>query len=140
MHHLDPDGKTKWYWILYNIAPSVKALEKNAKGVGSLGANFKGQLGYEPPHSKGPGAKTYILTLYALSEPLAVAVPPTKMDYDLLVSAVKGKVLASADLDVVYTRARAGAEPPQNTNAQRPGRGPAGGGQNGQKPAPPTKP
>ena len=19
MHHVDPEGKTKWYWILYNI-------------------------------------------------------------------------------------------------------------------------
>jgi phosphatidylethanolamine-binding protein (PEBP) family uncharacterized protein len=104
MHHLDPEGVTKSYWILYNIPANVTSLPKNAKGVGSLGASFKGFVGYEPPHSKGPGAKTYVLTMYALSAAPEVTGPPERVTYDVMLAAMKGKVLASADLSVVYSR------------------------------------
>ena len=104
MHHLDPEGVTKSYWILYNIPANVTSLPKNVQGVGSLGASFKGVVGYEPPHSKGPGAKTYVLTLYALSAPPEVTGPPERVTYDVILAAIKGKVLASADLSVIYSR------------------------------------
>ena len=40
------------------------------KGVGTVGSNsVNDRTEYAPPHSKGPGAKTYILTVYALSAP-----------------------------------------------------------------------
>jgi phosphatidylethanolamine-binding protein (PEBP) family uncharacterized protein len=104
MHHLDPEGVTKSYWILYNIPSNLTSLPKNVKGVGSLGASFKGAVGYEPPHSKGPGAKTYVLTLYALSAAAEVTGPPAQVTYAKMLEAMKGKVLASTDLSVVYTR------------------------------------
>ncbi len=64
MHHLDPEGKTKIYWTLYNIPAELNHLDKNAKGVGIAGCNtINRSLGYAPPHSKGPGAKTYVVTL-----------------------------------------------------------------------------
>jgi len=104
MHHLDREGVTKSYWILYDIPANVTSLPKNVQGVGSLGASFKGVVGYEPPHSKGPGAKTYVLTLYALSAPPEVTGPPERVTYDVILAAIKGKVLASADLSVIYSR------------------------------------
>jgi len=104
MHHLDPKGVTKSYWILYNIPASVTSLPKNVKGIGALGASFKGIVGYEPPHSKGPGAKSYVLTLYALSAAPEVTLPAEKVTYDVILMAMKGKVLASTDLSVVYDR------------------------------------
>ena len=104
MHHLDREGITKTYWILYDIPANITALPKNTKGVGALGASFKGMVGYEPPRSQGPGPKTYVLTLYALSGKPEVKAPPEQVNYDVILAAMKGEILASADLSVVYTR------------------------------------
>ncbi|MCE5325888.1 MAG: hypothetical protein LLG01_05685 [Planctomycetaceae bacterium] len=105
MHHVDPQGKTKWYWVLYNIPAGTTSLAKSVKGVGTLGNNsVNGRLGYAPPHSKGPGAKTYIYTLYALVAPVQVDVEPADVTRDVLLAAMKDKILASARLSVVYTR------------------------------------
>jgi len=140
MHHLDPEGKTKWYWILYNIPPTTRALAKNNKEVGTLGSNFRGQIGYEPPHSKGPGAKTYTLTLFALSSPVDTNASGTKMDFETIMAAMKGKILAATDLTVVYTRAANASDPqpPQGGKNQR-GGGKPGGAQPGPPPPPPPR-
>jgi len=105
MHHLAPDGTTKWYWLLYNIPPDVRSLPKNSRNVGTLGNNsVNGRQEYAPPHSKGPGAKTYTYTIYALSAPLKPCVDPSRVDRDTLLAAMEGKVLASGTLHVTYTR------------------------------------
>jgi Raf kinase inhibitor-like YbhB/YbcL family protein len=105
MHHVDPQRKTKWYWTLYNIPGDIRALPANVKGVGTLGNNsVNGRVGYAPPHSKGPGDKIYILTLYALSAPVQLPVAPAEVTRDVLVGAMKDKVLASSELQVVYAR------------------------------------
>ena len=112
MHHLDPEGKTKWYWVLYNIPPEVRSLPKNAQGIGSLGNNsINGKIGYAPPHSKGPGDKTYILTAYALSAPLEIPLPPAQITREIVLAAMKDKILARSELPVVYARGGAGASP-----------------------------
>ena len=113
MHHLDPAGITKWYWILYNLPATVMSLPKNVTGQGVLGSSFQGRAGYQPPHSKGPGAKTYVLTLYALSSALDIRGPADAVNYDTMIAAMRGKVLASTDLNVVYNRTGAGVEPRQ---------------------------
>ncbi|MEI6873383.1 MAG: YbhB/YbcL family Raf kinase inhibitor-like protein, partial [Verrucomicrobiota bacterium] len=112
MHHLDPEGKTKWYWILYNLPETLKGLPKNVSGIGTLGSNFQGRVGYQPPHSKGPGAKTYVLTLYALSSSLEIRTPAASVGFDSIQEAMKGKILASSDLNVVYTRIGTESQPP----------------------------
>lgn len=105
MHHLDPEGKTKWYWILYNIPADVGSLPKDVQGVGSLGnSSVNRRVGYAPPHSKGPGAKTYVLTTYALSAPVPMAISPSEVTRDTLLAAMKDLILDSAELKVVYTR------------------------------------
>ncbi len=104
MDHLTPDNTMKYYWTLWNIPATTTEIPKNAKDVGKIGTGFNGHIGYEPPHSKGPGAKTYVLTVYALSEPLQISQSANEVDRDALLSAMKDKVLASASLNVVYTR------------------------------------
>ena len=105
MHHVDPQGKTKWYWTLYNIPGGITNLPKNVTGIGILGNNsINGQVGYAPPHSKGPGPKTYVYTVYALSNPVEIAVQPAEVTRDVLLSAMKDRSLATAELKVVYTR------------------------------------
>jgi phosphatidylethanolamine-binding protein (PEBP) family uncharacterized protein len=120
MHHVAPD-KTKWYWMLYNIPPDVKQLPRNVKGIGTLGNNsVNGRTEYAPPHSKGPGLKTYIYTIYALSAPPRITVEPGQVSRDVLLAAMDGLVLDTAQLSVVYTRfpgpagnaAREGKPPP----------------------------
>jgi len=129
MHHIAPDG-IKWYWILYNIPANVHSLPKNVKGIGTLGGNsVNNRGGYAPPHSKGPGPKTYILTLYALSSPPEITVPPLKVSREVLLSAMKDKIRASAELNVVYSR------PPGTTDGPGEDRRPGGGpGKNRQAP------
>ena len=105
MHHIDPEGITKWYWTLYNIPANLRGLPKNVKGVGTLGNNsINHRPEYAPPHSKGPGQKTYIYTVYALSEAPQLSVPPAQVSREVLLEAMKGLILATAELRVVYTR------------------------------------
>jgi len=105
MHHIDPQGKTKWYWTLYNIPANIQSLPKNVQGVGTSGNNsINKRTEYAPPHSKGPGPKTYIYTVYALSSTLQLSEPPGQVSRDVLLSAMKGRILASAELRVVYSR------------------------------------
>ncbi len=133
MHHLDPEGKTKTYWTLYNIPADTRNLAKNSRGVGTLGRNsINNQLAYAPPHSKGPGAKTYVLTLYALSAVPQLNVPPAEVTGDLLAAGFKALTLASTDLKVVYTRS-SDAGPTNEKRTAPENRGAA-------KPSTPTRP
>lgn len=141
MDHVVPGGDKKWYWTLYDIPAGTSRLTKNSLSVGKMGTGFKGEIGYEPPHSRGPGAKTYVLTLYALSGPLEVSGTPGRTE---LLAAMEGKVLAHSSLRVVYTsRSSAGGPgaqgqgppeamnepattPPENAGGARP-KGPGAG-------------
>ena len=115
MDHVTPDGDRKWYWTVYDIPASALSLPKNVTDIGKLGTGFKGEIGYEPPMSKGPGAKTYVITLYALSEPLKVAGMPGREE---LLAAMNGKVLANSSLRVVNASSgTVGQARPQTTEA-----------------------
>jgi phosphatidylethanolamine-binding protein (PEBP) family uncharacterized protein len=104
MDHLAPGNVMKSYWTMWDIPVSVTSLPKNVKGVGKLGTSFKGDIGYEPPHSQGPGAKTYVLTVYALATPLQINRPANEVTRELLLTTMKDSVLDSAELKVTYTR------------------------------------
>jgi len=118
MHHVPPDGGFKWYWVLYNIPADTHGLPKNVKGIGTLGNNsVNRRLEYAPPHSKGPGPKTYIYTVYALSAPPQITVPSSEVNREVLLAAMKDKILASAELRVVYSR-------PEGATSDNEGRGP----------------
>lgn len=111
MDHLAPGHVVKSYWTMWDIPASTTSLPKNARGIGKLGASFRGGVGYEPPHSQGPGPKTYVLTVYALSAPPHISQPADTVTREVLLSALEGKVLASASLHVVYERG--GADRPR---------------------------
>ena len=120
MHHVPPGSDAKWYWVLYDIPASVTSLPKNVEGIGKLGNNsVSRRAGYAPPHSKGPGAKEYTYTVYALSAPPRVTVPPSEVSCDALLAAMKGLILASAELNVVYTRGGASDEGDRRRRSDR---------------------
>jgi len=105
MHHIDRESKTKCYWILFNIPGDVTNLPQNVTGVGVLGNNsITGAIGYAPPHSKGPGPKTYVYTVYALSSPAQVDGISSNVTRDVLLAAMHDHILDTAELHVVYTR------------------------------------
>jgi phosphatidylethanolamine-binding protein (PEBP) family uncharacterized protein len=111
MHHLDPEGKTKIYWLMYDIDPQTKSVAKNATDFGKMGlSTVHNRVEYAAPHSKGPGLKKYVLTLFALSAKpnLPDATPPVAIE--TLLPAMKGKILGAADLNVTYTRPAGAAD------------------------------
>jgi Raf kinase inhibitor-like YbhB/YbcL family protein len=105
MHTVDRAGATKWYWTLYNIPAAVHSLPENARGIGIAGNNSVNRtLGYAPPHSQGPGVKTYFITVYALSAPVQLSVPPEEANRLVLLAAIKNHILDSAQLEFTSDR------------------------------------
>jgi phosphatidylethanolamine-binding protein (PEBP) family uncharacterized protein len=105
MHHVPGPGDTHWYWVLYDIPATVDHIDADATppaakvGTNSVNRN----LAYAPPCSKGPGAKVYTLTVYALSGQPKLA-DPSAVSRDVLLASLNGLVLAEAHIDVTYTR------------------------------------
>jgi phosphatidylethanolamine-binding protein (PEBP) family uncharacterized protein len=131
MDHLAPGDVVKSYWVLWDIPATATSLPKSVSGVGKLGRSFRGEAGYEPPHSQGPGDKTYVLTVYALSAAPQFAQQPREVTREVLLTAIKDQVLASASMNVVYAREGAAAAQPgggerprrEGDRAQRDGQG-----------------
>ena len=106
MHHFPPTGGDKHvYMCVYNIASSVKEIGENVTNIGNWGINtVNGKNMYTPPCSQGPGAKTYIITVYALSAAPVVTTAPSATTMDVVVAAMAGKLLAKSEISVNYTR------------------------------------
>jgi gluconolactonase len=105
MHHIAGPEDIHWYWVLYNIPVETTSLPKNMKGIGTLGINsVNGRQEYTPPCSKGPGAKTYTYTVYALSGQPQFNVAANKVTRAVLLDAIKDITISSAALDVSYSR------------------------------------
>ena len=100
--HIPGPGDEKSYWVIYNIPASVNSLPKNSMNIGKDGFNDKNRTGYDPMKSKGPGAKQYNITIYALSaEPKFNKEKVTRTE---LLSAIKGISLAKSTLTYSYER------------------------------------
>ena len=99
--HTAPDME-KSYWVVYGIPANVTKLVKNAKSTGTMGLNDKRRAAYDPMCSKGPGIKTYHISVYALSaEPKLSADQATRAN---LLSAIKDITIAEGTLDFQYER------------------------------------
>ncbi|OIN60691.1 YbhB/YbcL family Raf kinase inhibitor-like protein [Arsenicibacter rosenii] len=105
MHHIPPTGEKHVYYILYNLPASVVMLPENNTTTGTFGINtVNGRNSYSPPCSQGPGPKTYVLTVYALSVPSVTMPATTKVTMDVLLDAINPSVVGKAELPVVYSR------------------------------------
>ena len=104
MHHDPKEGDKHVYFVLYNIPPTVSELPQGVTNIGNWGRNTQNRNpGYSPPCSKGPGAKTYVLTVYALSEQLNLK-KADGITMDELLTAMKNCTMASSVLPVQYSR------------------------------------
>ena len=100
--HVAPDQE-KSYWVVYDIPVDATKLEKNSQNVGRLGINDMRRAAYEPMCSKGPGVKTYHITVFALStEPKLSPAQATRAN---LLAAIKDITLAEGTLTYQYQRA-----------------------------------
>ncbi len=119
MHHIPEPGEKHVYLVIYNIPADVKSLAKNAHDIGAWGINtVNGQPEYTPPCSKGPGPKTYTLTVYALSSEAKLTLPG-RVTMDALLEAIKDKTLATSAMDVVYARPGNGGREKGNRSGAR---------------------
>ncbi len=101
--HTAPDQE-KSYWLIYNIPATANHLVKNDKTTGTVGLNDKKRASYDPMCSKGPGAKTYHISVYALSS--EVKLVKGSDNREALLKAIKGITLAEKTLDFVYERTK----------------------------------
>jgi len=145
MHHMPPGGTTvedeHAYIVLWGIAPTATALAEAQRDLGIWGTNTVNRRAeYAPPCSQGPGQKTYVVSVYALSaEPKLEKGRATFAD---LAAAVKDITLSTAEMDLKYARADGGnwEQPRGRRGGQgggRPPRGEPGGGDPGDPPPPP---
>ena len=105
MHHIPPTGDKHVYMLVYNIPNSVSGFTEKTINVGLFGMNtVNGKVEYSPPCSQGPGAKLYVLTVYALSAEPVLGVPQSKVTMDILLSAITKTTLGTAVMNVNYTR------------------------------------
>lgn len=105
MYTIPPTGDKHVYIVLYNIPSNVNSISDNSKTVGLWGINtVDGKNTYTPPCSQGPGAKIYVLTLYALSSDANLSFSTTKVTMDMLYTELKSKIVDSALMSVTYTR------------------------------------
>lgn len=100
---IDPDGGDWVHWLATNL-PAVGEVPQNASIDWAeqmvQGKNDFGQRGYGGP-TPPSGTHTYVITVYALSEPLALKAGFRVWKLD---EALEGKVLGQASLTGDYSR------------------------------------
>jgi len=105
MYTIPPTGEKHVYIVLYNIPATAMSIPDNSKSIGIFGMNtVDGKTTYTPPCSQGPGAKVYVLTLYALNAPPTFSVPSNQVTMAILQASMKNKMVDSAVMSVTYTR------------------------------------
>jgi len=106
MDHVPPEGGHHWYWVMWDIPSNKTSLPKNVTGVGYVGGNsVNSSVGYAPPCSKGPGQKSYTITVFALSGVPGLPHKSTAaVTRDVLLKAITPITLAKGTLNVTYTR------------------------------------
>jgi phosphatidylethanolamine-binding protein (PEBP) family uncharacterized protein len=105
MYHIPPGGGNHQYLVLFNIPATTLSIPDNSKSIGTFGINtVDGKATYTPPCSQGPGAKIYVLTLYALNAAPAITVPNTQVTMEILRAGMNNKIVDSAVMSVTYTR------------------------------------
>lgn len=99
--HTAPDQE-KSYWLVYNIPAQSTGLAQKSSGVGTVGLNDRRKAAFDPMCSKGPGVKTYHITVFALKDKVNIA--PDQANRANLLPAIKNLVLAEGTLDFQYER------------------------------------
>jgi Raf kinase inhibitor-like YbhB/YbcL family protein len=106
----DPDAASPGFvhWIVYDIPAGTTDIPQAAEATGALpsgareGTNSKGAMGWTPPCPPS-GAHRYQFELFALDSSIPALTAPTE---PALISAMRGHILAKADLVGTYQKSR----------------------------------
>jgi phosphatidylethanolamine-binding protein (PEBP) family uncharacterized protein len=113
IHHITPDGDERVYLVLEDIPASTTELRAGERAIGHFGLNsVHRRPEYEPPCSQGPGEKTYVATLSALSKPLGTSATPRTREE--LLTAIRDRTLGTATLAIKAER-----QPQKNARPER---------------------
>jgi Raf kinase inhibitor-like YbhB/YbcL family protein len=101
----DPDapGGTFVHWVIYDLPPETRQLPEAVdpeQGEGVQGSSSFDRLGYGGP-CPPDGTHRYFFKLYALDQPLGLALGATK---DEVVTAMEDHILDTAELIGRYSR------------------------------------
>lgn len=105
----DPDSPRHngfTHWVMYNIPPSVTALDENVprqpaiSGLGTQGKNDAGNIGYKGP-CPNTGKHRYIFWFFSLRTELNLQPGAT---YEELKSALEGKIIEQTQLMGTYMK------------------------------------
>lgn len=103
MHHFPKTGNMHVYMVLYNIPAGKSMISQAEKTSGIWGHNSLNKiLGYAPPCSQGPGEKSYIINIYAISK--VIHSQNADLSMDELLKEIDGKTLATSTLTLKYKR------------------------------------
>lgn len=98
--------RTMWaLWSVYNLPGDLRSLPEGAPLPPGAreGQGDWGKVGYDPPCPKS-GKREYVVTLYALNQPIEADLGPAPLRDDIL-NAMDLKVLGSGRLKFTYERA-----------------------------------
>jgi len=99
--HEAPD-RLKTYWVVHGIPADVLSLPAGGGNAGVTGLNDRGRAEYDPPCSRGPGVKTYHVTVWALSG--TPRLPARGATREALLAAIRDVTLAEGTLTFDYER------------------------------------
>ncbi len=103
IHHVTPDDEERVYLVLSDIPPSATGLAAGERSIGRFGrSSVHDRAAYEPPCSQGPGEKTYVATLYALSAAPALGERPVTRQE--LLADIRSTTLGSTSLAIKAER------------------------------------
>jgi Raf kinase inhibitor-like YbhB/YbcL family protein len=94
------------HWVIFNIPGAESSLQEGVPTVGTLpngatqGRNDFGKIGYAGPCPPS-GTHRYVFHLYALDALLSLQAGATRHD---VLEAMKGHILAEAELTALYSR------------------------------------
>ena len=105
MHTIPSTGVKHVYIVLYNLPATLNSIPQAVSNTGIFGINtVNGKMSYTPPCSQGPGAKIYVITVYALSKQPVISVASSAVTMDVLLSAMSGITLGTSAITVSYTK------------------------------------
>ncbi|HEX8062384.1 MAG TPA: YbhB/YbcL family Raf kinase inhibitor-like protein [Allosphingosinicella sp.] len=103
----DPDAVSARpfvHWLAWNVDPKAARLEHGSVTLGArLGRNGRGNPSYFGPHPSGGGAHHYHFQAFALDSELPLK---SGANREQLLAAMKGHVLAKADLVGLFAKPR----------------------------------
>lgn len=106
VHHVPPEGGEHVYLVLWDLPATATGIGEAESKLGTFGINTVNRRAeWAPPCSQGPGEKTYVATLYALSARPALSASAGAATRAELLGVIAHTTLATATRELRYTRA-----------------------------------